>query len=93
MTTGPPGAQAKKIDEAARDYHAAVSYMETLRDAAGLWEEDDTVAKVEVLRIPLHLNLAACKLKLKDYGAAVLSCTKVGAAVLCAWATHPADTL
>eukprot|EP01050_Picozoa_sp_SAG11_P025552 SAG11_NODE_5805_length_1460_cov_1.194710_2_plen_117_part_00 len=51
--------------------------METLLDHASLWDDDETVGRVELLRIPLHLNLAACKLKTKDYGAAVLSCTKV----------------
>lgn len=85
----------KEFAEAAKLYHTAVSYMETLKDHASIWDEDEvvisafqpssatmllfevnssqTVARCEALRLPLHLNLAACKLKVcSDATAAAL---------------------
>ena len=69
--------KAKQYAEAADVYHRAVSFMETLRSSAETWDETETMRKADILRVPLHLNLAACKLRTKDAGAAVLSCNSV----------------
>jgi len=69
--------KAKNFMDAADAYHKAVSYMETLHSTASSWDEDDIMLKADALRIPLHLNLAACKLKTKDAAAVLLSCNKV----------------
>jgi len=62
------------FEEAGDKYHKAVCFMETMLQGELEGAELDAVHE---LRLPLHLNVALCRLKCNDDGEAVASCDKV----------------
>lgn len=63
--------------KAKNKYSKAIRYLEKMEDSE-IDMEDEKVKTIEnTYAIPLHLNLAACKLKLKDYEGTVEACNEV----------------
>ena len=67
---------AKEWQRAAEKYEKALRYLETTfhRDAEHAQEETDARKAIAALAAPLHLNLAAVKLKLRDFRGVVTHC-------------------
>jgi len=62
--------KAGKIVEAAEQYSTALEYFKYA------YPTDEEKKEVEAIKLTLHLNLAACQLKTKDYSDAALNCSK-----------------
>lgn len=58
-------------------YSKALRYLEKLEDSDVDIEEEKMKVVENTYIIPLHLNLAACKLQLKDYNGTVEDCDEV----------------
>jgi hypothetical protein len=72
---------AKEWQRAAEKYAKALRYLDTTfhRDAEHAQEETDARKAIAALAAPLHLNLAAVKLKLRDFRGVVAHCNMVEA--------------
>lgn len=76
----------KNFVKAKSKYNKALRYLEKLDDAGSDSDselgddnmKDDKIKQIEITYIlPLHLNIAACKLQLKDYEGVVEDCDQV----------------
>jgi len=47
--------------------------------------KEDVKEQARPMRVALHLNLAACHLKMKEYQEAIKECKEVGEVVVCTW--------
>ncbi|KAH3858145.1 hypothetical protein DPMN_100765 [Dreissena polymorpha] len=65
----------KSYEKAKQKYTKAMRYIEKLEDDADLTDEQEKELK-EKHKLSIHLNIAACKLPLKDYEGTVEDCDK-----------------
>ncbi|XP_066429682.1 peptidyl-prolyl cis-trans isomerase D [Eleutherodactylus coqui] len=62
--------KAQNWDMAIKKYNKALRYVESCKDVTG----DDNIAKLNPIAVSCNLNIAACKLKVSDFRAAIESC-------------------
>ncbi|KAG8453877.1 hypothetical protein GDO86_000485 [Hymenochirus boettgeri] len=62
--------KSQNWEMATKKYNKALRYVESCRDVTG----DDNISKLNPIAVSCNLNIAACKLKLSDYRAAIESC-------------------
>ncbi|KAJ9534012.1 hypothetical protein QJQ45_027113 [Haematococcus lacustris] len=64
-----------KYREAMGKYATALSYLDEdfMMQLEGFYED-----KANEVKVPIHLNMAACQLRIKDYHTAVYNCSEVG---------------
>ncbi|CAH2300611.1 peptidyl-prolyl cis-trans isomerase D [Pelobates cultripes] len=62
--------KSQNWEMATKKYNKALRYVESCKDVTG----DDNIAKLNPIAVSCNLNIAACKLKISDFRAAIESC-------------------
>ncbi|KAM8939998.1 peptidyl-prolyl cis-trans isomerase D [Pelodytes ibericus] len=62
--------KSQNWEMAIKKYNKALRYVESCKDVTG----DDNIAKLDPIAVSCNLNIAACKLKISDFRAAIESC-------------------
>lgn len=64
--------KSQNWETATKKYNKALRYVESCKDVTG----DDNIAKLNPIAVSCNLNIAACKLKILDFRAAIESCSE-----------------
>ncbi|KAE8630050.1 hypothetical protein XENTR_v10000674 [Xenopus tropicalis] len=64
--------KSQNWEMATKKYNKALRYVESCKDVTG----DDNISKLNPIAVSCNLNIAACKLKVSDFRAAIDSCNE-----------------